>query len=185
MTILRFLGATAGVGTLAASLAAQTPYPQPSPEQYLQTYPPGYAYPNQNYGTNVIQQVIDQLLGNRYTVTDRTAVSRCASAALAQAQRQYPYGPYGRGYSQPYAYGQGNYAAAMRVTAITEVQRRSGGLRVRGLIESGPYGSPYGGQSYVDPRYARRGDLTFRCDVDYRGYVSKVKISRNNDYRRY
>lgn len=185
MTTLKFLGAAAAIGALAVPAAAQTSYPQQYPQQYPQTYPPGYGYPNQNYGTNVIQQIIDQLLGNRYNVTDRNAVSRCASAALAQAQRQYPYGAYGRGYSQPYAYGQGNYAAAMRVTAITEVQRRSRGLRVRGLIDSRAYGSAYGSQSYGDPRYARSGDLTFRCDVDYRGYVSKVKIGRNNDYRRY
>lgn len=180
MTMLRFLGAAVAIGALAAPGAAQTPYPQ--------TYPPGYGYPNQGYGTNVIQQVIDQLLGNRYNVNDRTAVSRCASAALAQAQRQYPYGAYGRAYQQPYVYGQRNYQAMMRVAAITEVRRRSSGLRVRGLIDTGAYGTPYtnpyGNQPYVDPRYARTGDLTFRCDVDYRGYVRNVRIGRNSAYRR-
>lgn len=180
MTMLQSLGFAAAIGALAAPVAAQTSYPQP----YQQTYPPGYSYPNQGYGTNVIQQIIDQLLGNRYSVTDRTAVSRCASAALAQAQRRYPYGAYGR---PPYVYDQRNYSAAsMRVTAITEVKRRSNNkLRVRGLIDSGAYGYyPYGNQGYVDPRYARNGDLTFRCDVDYRGYVSNVRIGRNNAYRR-
>jgi hypothetical protein len=39
------------------------------------------------------------------------------------------------------------------------------------------YGQPYGG-------YAN-GDLTFRCNVDYRGYVSNVRIRRNESYRRY
>ena len=188
MTMLRILGAAAAIGALAAPAAGQTPYPQTYPQQYPQTYPPGYGYPSQGYGTNVIQQVIDQLLGSRYNVTDRTAVSRCASAALAQAQRQYPYGAYGRRYHQPYAYGQRNYQAMMRVAAITEVRRRSNGLRVRGLIDSGAYGSPYaypyGNQTYVDPRYARTGDLTFRCDVDYRGYVRNVRIGRNSAYRR-
>jgi hypothetical protein len=182
----QFRVAAAAICLIAAPAAAQTPYPQP----YPQTYPPGYGYPNQGYGTNVIQQVIDQLLGNRYNVNDRTAVSRCASAALTQAQRQYPYGAYGRGYQQPYAYGQPNYPTAMmRVTAITEVRRRSRGLRVRGLIDSGAYGSPYaypyGNQPYADPRYARTGDLTFRCDVDYRGYIRNVRIGRNEAYRRY
>ena len=192
MTRLRFLGAAAAIGALATPVAGQTSYPQPYPQtypqQYPQTYPPGSGYPNQGYGTNVIQQVIDQLLGNRYNATDRTAVSRCASSALAQAQRQYPYGAYGRAYQQRYAYGQRNYQAMMRVAAITEVRRRSSGLRVRGLIDSGAYGSPYanpyGNQPYVDPRYARTGDLTFRCDVDYRGYVRNVRIGRNSAYRR-
>lgn len=210
MTTLKFLGVAAAIGALAAPVAAQTPYPeqypqtypqqypqtypqqypqqypQAYPQQYPQTYPPGYGYPNQNYGTNVVQQVIDQLLGSRYNETDRSAVSRCASAALAEAQRQYPYGAYG-GYAQPYAYGQGTYPAArLRVTAITDVQRRSSGLRVRGLIDSGGYGSAYdsssGSQPYGD---TRSGDLTFRCDVDYRGYVRNVRIGRNDAYRRY
>jgi hypothetical protein len=183
MTTLRFLGAAAATSALAACVSAQTPYSQPYPQAS-----PGYGYPYQGHGPNVIQQIIDQLLGNRYSVSDRNLVSRCASAALAQAQRQYPYGAYGRGYPQPYAGGQRNYPVAMmRVAAITEVQRRSSGLRVRGLIDSG-YGSPYaypsGNQPYVDPRYARIGDLTFRCDVDYRGTISNVRIGRNTAYRR-
>ena len=32
----------------------------------------------------------------------------------------------------------------------------------------------------------RGGDLTFRCNVDYRGAVTNVRISRNDgNYRRY
>ena len=66
-------------------------------------------------------------------------MGQCAQAAVAQAQNQYR-GGY-NGYQQPYQYGQGygqGFAApAMRVTAITQVERRSYGLRVRGLIDSG------------------------------------------------
>ena len=195
MTMSKLLAAAAAVAGVAAPVAAQVPY------GYPQTYPPttypGQAYPNQygypNQGTNVIGQVIDQLLGNRYSVTDRTAVSQCANAAMIQAQAQYRgygYGQQGYGYQQPYGgYQQGIAAPAMRVTAITDVQRRSSGLRVKGLMSSGyssqygQYGNQYG---YNQNRNYADGDLTFRCNVDYRGAVTNVRISANNSaYRRY
>jgi hypothetical protein len=80
----------------------------------------------------------------------------------------------------------------MRVTSITDVQRRSNnGLRVTGLISTGAYAGPYGNaygyqnQGYADPRYAQRANLSFRCNVDYRGAVTGVRISRaNTAYRR-
>jgi hypothetical protein len=203
MTMFKLLAAAAAVAGVAAPVAAQVPYGYPQtypPTAYPQTYP-GQAYPNQygyanqygypNQGTSVIGQVIDQLLGNRYSVTDRTAVSQCANAAMIQAQAQYRGYSYGRGYGQQgygyqQGYQQGFAAPAMRVTAITDVQRRSSGLRVKGLMSSGyagNYGNQYGynqGQNYA------AGDLTFRCNVDYRGAVTNVRISANNSaYRRY
>jgi hypothetical protein len=193
-----FLAAAVLAGGLAAPAAAQYPYPQQYPPQYPQQYPPqypqqyppGYGY-QQQYGGNAIDQIIGQLLGNRYNVTDRQAVSRCARAAMVQAQNQYRggygqgYGSYGQPYGQGYAQPYGGYTGNIRVTAITNVERRSNGLRVSGLLDSGlyrgqGYGQPYGqgyGQGY--------GDLTFRCTVDYRGYVSDVRIRRNDSYRRY
>ena len=30
-----------------------------------------------------------------------------------------------------------------------------------------------------------QGDLTFRCNVDYRGAVTNIRIGRNEAYRRY
>ena len=224
----KYLAAAAAVGGFAAPALAQTyPYPQPYPQQSYpqQAYPQsGYGYPQQGYGsTNPIQGIIDQLLGNRYNVTDRTAVRQCATAAVAQASAQYRQPGYGQGYAQPYgqAYGynqpypgypgqgyQGQYAnahASARVTAITNVERRSRGLRVSGLLSSahaagayaqqgyGNYGgypgqpgySPYGGQQGYNPAYAQgTGDLTFRCNVDYRGVVTDVRVRRNPNWRR-
>ena len=57
--------------------------------------------------------IIGQLLGNRYNVTDRTAVQQCASAARAQANAQYrplrlQHGYGNNGYGNHY--GQGNAA---------------------------------------------------------------------------
>ena len=219
MKTYSMLAAVAALSGVAAPAAAQTyPYPQQNyPNQYPQTgygYPnQGYGYPNQGYSQNPVGQIIDQLLGNRYNVTDRTAVSQCAAVAVSQAQNQYRPRGYGQGYggqgyggqgyNQGYG-GQQGYAGqqgynSMRVTAITDVQRRSNGLRVRGLIASGMgygggyggqgyggqgYGGQgYGGQGYADPRYANAGDLSFRCNVDYRGAVTNVRIGRNDSYR--
>lgn len=230
MRILQILAATVAAGAVAVPAVAQSSYPYPYAQPVPQPYPgqpgygyqqpgqgypgqgyaqPGYGYPSQQaYGANPIEQIIGQLLGNRYGVSDRTLVSRCAAAAVTQAQRQYAprydgYGqpPYGNayGHNQPHNphYGYNGAHSQMRVTAITDVQRRSGnrGLRVTGRMSSGmhamPYGQPgygqqgYGYQAQVDPRYAQAGDLSFRCNVDSRGTVSAVRVSRYSPgYRR-
>ena len=60
----------------------QQTYPQAQPYPYpqqQQTYP-GYGY-QQGYPGNPVTDVIDQLLGNRYSVTDRQAVRQCSNAA--------------------------------------------------------------------------------------------------------
>jgi hypothetical protein len=173
MTIFaRLLTAAAVTAATAAPLAAQYPYPYPTP--YPTPYP-GTTYPYGGGGT-VLGQVLDQLLGGRYAANDRTAIQQCASAAVAQAANQYrPYGAYGGGYGTPYG-GYNPYAANIRVTAITEVERRSDGVRVRGLLDSGMGYSSY--NPYTGPTYSGSGDLTFRCMVDYRGYVRDVRVRR-------
>ena len=197
-----FLAAAAAISGVAAPLAAaqyQPAYPpQGYPQAVPQPYPgqPGYGYGQQAYGYQQqgyaqggIGGIIDQLLGNRYNVSDRQAVSRCASAAMVQASAQY------RGYNQGYGnngynnggynngYANNGYANAMRVTSITNVERRSNGLRVSGLMSSG-YGSQYGQQGYQNGYQNRAyGDVTFRCNVDYRGAVTNIRIGRNNTYR--
>ena len=223
MRTVYFLAAAAAIGGVAAPALAQTGYPYPYPQQqypqaqYPQAYPQGYpqaypqaqypqaypqtgyAYPGQQgYGSsNPISQVINQLLGNRYNVTDRNAVSLCASAAINQAaaRQQAPgYNGYGQQpYGQQHAYmGHSN----ARVTAITNVERRNRGLRVSGLINSGMmggygsngygpgYGQGYGQGGYANNGYAAAGaDLSFRCNVDYRGAVTNVRINRNPAWR--
>jgi hypothetical protein len=150
---------------------AQPGYGQSSYGQYSYGQPSygqsGYgqnAY-GQGYAQNPISQIINSLLGNRYSVTDRQAVSQCASAAMTQATAQY-----GNGYNNQ-GYGNRGYNAAMRVTSITEVQRRNNGLRVSGMMSSG-----YGGQ------YANRGDVSFRCNVASNGAVTNIRIGRNSAY---
>jgi len=182
---INHLAAFAAVAGLSAPVAAQSAYGYP--QQYPQAYPQqpyqGYGNP-QGYGQNSVAGIIDQLLGNRYNVSDRTAVSQCASAAMAQAAS---YGGNGYGYNNGYnggngAYGYNNHRGMMRVTAITDVQRRSSGLRVSGLMSSGGgYGGQYG---YQNRGYGYgSGDVSFRCNVDYRGQVTNIRIGRNNGYR--
>lgn len=191
-----YLAAAAAIGALSAPAAAQSSYPYQSyPVQAPQPYPgqPGYGYSQQafpgytqpgvaygygqqGYAQNPVGQIIDSLLGNRYSVTDRQAVSQCASAAMAQARAQYGNG-YNRGYGNN-GYNRG-YNGAMRVTSITDVQRRNNGLRVSGMMSSG-YGGQYG---YQNRNYAA-GDVTFRCNVDYRGAVTHVRLGRNMAYGR-
>jgi hypothetical protein len=179
MTITKLIAAAALAGSLAVPASAQYPYPYPP-----QPYPPGYGQPyggypgyGQNYGygygsNNVLGNIIDGLIGNRYQVNDRQAIRQCAWAAVQRAQGQYGAYPYpGQRYGN-------RYNRFARVTAITDGQRRVRGIRVRGLLDTGMSGGrpPYGGG------YGGYGDLSFRCDVDYRGYVSDVRIDR---YRRY
>jgi hypothetical protein len=72
-----------------------------------------------------------------------------------------------------------------RVLSITQVSpSRNGMVRVRGLASSGRYASnnygPYGVGAYgaLGYGYQNAADLSFRCDVDYRGYVRNVDINR-------
>jgi hypothetical protein len=180
------LAAAAVIGALAVPAAAQTAYPysyqQPAYPQYQQPYTPQQAYPaygqpaygyNQGYSQNPVSQIIDSLLGNRYTVTDRTAVSQCATAAMAQAAARY-----GNGYNQGYGNGYNRGYSNLRVTSITDVQRRNNGLRVSGLMSSGN-GGQYG---YQNRGYGNQ-QVSFRCNVAYNGAVTNIRIGRNNGNR--
>lgn len=170
----RFASLMTAAALVGSAAAAQyypqypQPYPQPAPTYPYpgQTYPtqpypgqpyPGQPYSGQPYDQSAIGAIIDGLIGNRYNVSDRQAIRQCAFAAVQRSQGYNGYNGYGGGY--------GGYA---RVTAITDVERRTFGVRVRGLLASGRYG-------YNDGGYGR-GDLGFRCDVDYRGYVRNVRL---------
>ena len=147
----------------AAPLAAQyalQPYPQFTP-----TLDYGYR------DNNVIGQIVDELIGDRYNVSDRQAVRQCAFAAVSQAEIQYRH-YYGTNWLRPYQGYNGN----IRVSAITDVQRRPYGVHVSGWLDTGLYENrPYGGYG---------GDLQFGCNTDRRGYVSNLQIDRDETYGR-
>ena len=121
-------------------------------------------------GERVIGNIIDSLIGTRYAVNDRYAIRRCGWAAVDKAERQYRPQFRGRhGFAYP------GYHGYVRVTAITDVQRRLlNRVRVKGLLDTGRNGYGHGW---------RGADLTFRCDVDRHGRVDSVKIERNANYR--
>jgi hypothetical protein len=155
-------------GVAVAALASAAP----AAAQYY----PGYGYPGYGYGNpgNVVGNVINQVLGGgyggygNYGANSQMAVDRCAAAVTQRINRNYGgYAPYGGyGYNQP-------YAAGGQIMGITSVERRStGGLRVRGVASSG-YNAGYGyGYNAGQP------NLSFKCNVDYRGYVSDVDLNR-------
>ena len=147
---------------------------------------------------------------------DRSQIDRCAIAVEQRINRDYGYrygsqygAPYG-GYNAPYGgqygnqYGYNQYAqGGAKVVGITRVERRSSSTtRVRGVatanVYANQYGNPYGGQyggqygnqyGYNNYGYAQAGELSFKCDIDYRGYIRDIDIDRNNNayygYRRY
>jgi hypothetical protein len=76
----------------------------------------------------------------------------------------------------------------MRVTSITGVEHRSGGLRVSGTLGSayaGQYANQYGQNGYQNG-YQNRGyanaSLSFRCNVASNGAVTGIRVRPVNAY---
>jgi len=86
--------------------------------------------------------------------------------------------------TQPYGYSPYGYTNAYsnaHIVGINRVeQRNSTTLRVRGYASSGMNYGPYAYGAYGASGYgaANVPDLSFKCDVDYRGYVRNVDINR-------
>ena len=179
----KMIAATASAVAAAAPATAQYQYPQEQypQQQYPQQQYPQQGYPQQGYGydqgygtnQNAVGAIVDSLIGNRYNVSDRQAIHRCVGAAMDRARGQNWNG----GYPQAYP----GYTGNLRVMAITDVQRRTTVLRVKGTLGRGQWGGPQYGYG-SDPRYGYNGngygraELSFRCDVDYAGYVRNVRV---------
>jgi hypothetical protein len=198
MNILSLIAAGAAIAGASAPAAAQSapapaPSVQPAPAPFLPPAP--------------IQQVVDRQLGARYAATERQAVARCVTAALAEGAILYGVNGYAgtegyAGYAGAYRPGAAGVpgfpgiATAMRVSAITDVQRRSDGMRVKGLIDSGvDYRGGYGGEAYQGvgsggqpyaTLHPSNNDLAFRCNLDAAGLVTSLHVERHTTtYRRY
>jgi len=188
---MRILFLIAAGAALAGASAAAPPKPAPAPFN----------------APAPIREVVDQQLGTRYGASDKEAVARCVTAALAEGAILYGVNGYAgtEGYAgyvgayRPGAAGVPGFpgiATKMRVSAITSVQRRSDGMRVKGLIDSGVnYRGGYGGEAYQgagfggEPdaiRHPSNNDLAFRCNLDPAGLVSSLHVERHTTtYRRY
>jgi hypothetical protein len=154
-----------------------------------------------------IRDIVDRQLGARYGASDREAVARCATAALAEGAILYGVNGYAgtegyAGYVGAYRLGAKGVPgfpgvpATMRVSSITDVQRRADGMRVKGLIDSGvvyhgddeaqDYQGPgTGGEPYAIA-HPSNNDLMFRCNLDTAGLVTSMHVERHTTtYRRY
>ena len=67
-----------------------------------------------------------------------------------------------------------------RVLAVTKVNPHRNLVTVWGIANSGAFG-PYGVGAYgaLAYNYAKPADLSFKCKVDYRGFVRDIDIDRN------
>ncbi|HEX5238997.1 MAG TPA: hypothetical protein VFW39_11125 [Sphingomicrobium sp.] len=142
----------AGAAGLAAIAAAA-----PTSAQY---YP--YRYNSYGYGalnTNVAAQQCTAAVQNR--LYNRTSLGSILGSLVG-----IPTGSYGR------------------VLSVTRETPTRNGMRIRGLASSGRYASngygPYGVGAYgaLGYGYNSMADLSWRCDVDYNGYVRNVDINR-------
>jgi len=196
-------GAAIAALVTAAPAAAQY-YPS---QGYGGGYGSGYG---NNYGNNnVVGQILNSILGGRnYQQNDRYAIDMCVRATEARLNGYsggYGSGGYGSGgYGQYGGYGNNGYNQGYngsRVTRITNVERRSNGLKIHGLASAGAnygnggYNQGYGNQGYGNQGYGNQGhdaygnhvggynqgygaNLRFNCKVNFRGQVTDVDIDR-------
>ena len=154
---MKILIAGAGLAALAAAAPASAQYGY-YPPSYGNPYGYTQGHPNANitqYAVNRCTAAVQQRLNNR------AGIQGILGAVLGANTR-----------------GQ--------VLTVSSVNPNSTRIRVRGLASSGrmaynPYGA-YGYGAYGATGYgyanANAADLSFRCDVDYRGYVRDVDIDR-------
>ena len=152
----------AGLAALAVAAPATAQYGYANPYGYAQPYRYSqygsqYAYGGVN--TSVATQQCTAAVQNR--LYNRTSIGGILGALLGA-----------------------NTMSNSRVLGVTRVTPSNGYIRVRGLASSGRYAynnySPYGVGAYgaLGYGYRQAADLSFKCDVDYRGYVRDVDINR-------
>ena len=150
--ITKIFAGTAGMAALAAAAPAAAQY-----------YPYGYS----GYGGY-----------GAYGVNSNFAAQQCSAAVQSRLANRASLGSIlGSLVGIPTAsYG--------RVTAITSTTPTRSGMRIRGVASSGRYAyngySPYGYGAYgaLGYGYAASSDLSWRCDIDYRGYIRDIDINR-------
>lgn len=162
-TLTKMLAGVAGAAAVATAVpaTAQYAYPANPYANYGYSQPYGYAYGNP-YGA----------YANRYGAVNTNAAAQQCSAAVQNrlASRQ----------------NIGSVIASLlgantspRVVSITQVTPRRNSVTVRGLASTGRMAySPYGVGAYGALGGAYAPDLSFKCSVDYRGYVRDVSITR-------
>lgn len=167
----KILAGAAGMAAIAAAAPASAQYygySQPySYSPYGSTYQ-SRAYGYNSYGYNAYGAVNASVAANQCSAAVQSRLyNRTSLASILGSLVGIPTNSYGR------------------VLSITrETPTRSGGMRVTGLASSGRYASnnygAYGVGAYgaLGYGYNQAADLTFRCNVDARGYVRDVDLYR-------
>ena len=153
-SVKKILAAGAGVAALAgaATPAAAQYYSQPYRSAYGAPYGNAYGYGYNNASTTAAAQRCSAAVQQR--LSTRTGVAGILGAVL------------------------GARTVGGRVLQVTQVNPNRSSIRVRGLASSGSNMGPYGAGAYGAYGMAYQPDLSFKCDVDYRGYVRDIDINR-------
>jgi hypothetical protein len=155
------LAGAAGLAAIAAAAPASAQYygySSYSPYTYNR-YIPYNSYGTYGVGANVAEQQCTAAVQNR--LSNRTSLASILGSLVG-----LPTNSYGR------------------VTGITSARQTRSGMQVRGVANSGRYAynnyGPYGVGAYGALGYgtAAAADLSWKCDVDNRGYVRNVDINR-------
>ena len=156
------MAAGTGLAAIAAAAPAAAQYYPYSARPYGYSTPYAYANPYGAYGA--------------YGVNTSAATQQCTAAVQSRLYNRSSIGGI-----------LGTLLGANttgRVLNVTQVTPHSGYMRIRGLASSGRYAynnyGPYGVGAYgsLSYGYNQAADLSFKCDVDYRGYVRDVDINR-------
>ena len=202
MKTLSLTAAAAALAVLSPSTSAQ-PMGQDSavPGPRHPTAPAPFVAPAP------IREIVDRQLGARYGASDREAVARCVTAALAQGAILYGVNGYAgtEGYAayvgayRPGVAGVPGFPGSARDHAGqrdhrraapggrdarqgTDRQRRQLSRRLQwsGLPGAGERREPYA------IRHPSNNDLVFRCNLDKAGLVTSMHVERHTTtYRRY
>lgn len=158
MTMIKLLAGSAAIAAVAAAAPASAQYANPyaygySNPYYQQSYQQPYGYNQYAYGnTNAAAQRCSAAVQSR--LYNRNGLAGVVASLLGAN-------------TQP------------RVVSITQVNPRRNNVRVTGLASSGRYvASPYGYGAYGSAGYGYQPDISFRCTVDYNGYVRDIDINR-------
>jgi len=165
--MMKLLAAGAGLAAITAAAPAAAQYPYGYAQPYAQPY--AYGQPYQQYG-------YVQPYGNAYgynAAATQMAVQRCNAAVQQRLSTNTSAGGILGALLGIRTATQG------RVVSVTQVTPNRSTVRVRGLASSGRMAyNPYGYGAYGSAGYAYQPDLTFKCDIDYRGYVRDVDVYR-------
>ena len=147
--MMKLLAGTAGLAAIAGAAPASAQYYYSS-----RAYSP-YAY---GYGA----------------VNTQTAANQCTAAVQNRL-----YARNTNGVSGIIGSLFGMSGTSGRVLSVTQVTPNRSYVRVRGVATSGRVAcNPYGAGYYGALASGYAPDLSFKCDVDYRGYVRDVDINR-------